>query len=650
MCGIAGFFGLGLGETAARQMCERIRHRGPDGGGITVRDGVALGMARLAIVDVERGKQPMLSDDEQIALVYNGEIYNAPELRRQLECEGVRFRTRSDTEVILRLYERNPARVEEALVGMWAFAIHDRRRNRLILSRDRFGIKPLYVADGGDALAFGSEMRAFEPVRNERPLARLFSIDHGAAHAMLAWAYIPNEDSIFVGVKKVPPATRIEIDLLSRRRETRRYWELGTDEAAARVSSLDEACELIECLLRRAVREHLESDVPIAAFLSGGIDSSLVLKYAVEASSRPIEAYTIGFREPRFDESAYAREVAARLGVTLHVEVFDESMARSSLDEAMAAYDEPFGDSSSLATFLLSKIVARGHKVALGGDGGDEAFAGYKKHRIIPFRETLRHTPRIRTWAARALRALPSRTDRSTAYSDALRVLQRAARALEGDDGAAYLALTQVASLAKTAPLVRHPADPERFEVPILRAFAEAGGSQLRRTLTCDIQNPLPNDMLLKVDRASMACSLEARVPFLDHRLVEAGISLPADYTLSQGGKLVTKRLFARAFGSALAGRKKTGFGVPVETWMRGPLSRRCAEVFTHPVLAATDVLSDQLPLAWPEWRERDCQILWHAFVLAAWLARNTPVESLANTSGRTSKGGCAEPVLNGDD
>jgi asparagine synthase (glutamine-hydrolysing) len=620
MCGIVGFLGLHLGDNVARAnaMCDRIAHRGPDGRGVTEHDDVVLAMVRLAIVDVEHGKQPMLSEDQSVALVFNGEIYNAPAVRERLQREGVQFHTRSDTEVILRLYERDPGRVEEELAGMWAFAIHDRRRHRLVLSRDRFGIKPLYVTTARGPLAFASEVRGFEPIKNEPRLARAFTLDHASAHAMLSWAYIPNEDSIYEGVRKVAPATRVEVDLATGERTTRRYWSPRRDEDAARVKSLDEACELVEGLLRRAVREHLESDVPIAAFLSGGIDSSLVLKYAAEESSRPIEAFTIGFREPRFDESKYARKVAERLGVNIHVEVFDETSARASLDDALGAYDEPFGDSSSLETFLLSKVVSRTHKVALGGDGGDEAFAGYKKHRIIPIREAVARAPRMRDFAARALLKLPARTDRSSAYTDALRVARRAARALGGDDAHGYLALTQVASLEKTAPLVSRPADATRFEAPILRAFNDAGGSQLHRTLACDLHNSLPNDMLVKVDRASMARKLEARVPFLDHRVVEAGLSLPPEYTLRGGGKRVTKTLFARAFGRELAERPKMGFGVPVEQWMRGPLETRCEELFDARGVRDSGVMTR---FEWRTWLARDPQVLWHAFALAAWLA-----------------------------
>jgi asparagine synthase (glutamine-hydrolysing) len=618
VCGIAGVVGLGLSEPAAanltRAMCARIAHRGPDGQGTTVAGDVALGMVRLAIVDVEGGWQPMLSDDQQVALVFNGEIYNAAALRRELEDAGARFRTRSDTEVILRLYLRDPDDVERHLTGMWAFCVHDRGRRRLVLSRDRFGIKPLYLVDRGRALAFGSELGALEPLHSLPTFAPAFALDHGSAHAMLAWAYIPNEDTIYEGVKRVAPSTRVVVDLDTGARKTTRHYVLRRSDDASRVKSIHEACALVEPLLRRSVREHLESDVPVASFLSGGIDSSLILALASEESTKPIRAFCIGFREPRFDESPFARRVAQTLGIDLHVEVFDEAAARASLDEALAAYDEPFGDSSSLATYMLSRVVSRTHKVALGGDGGDEVFAGYRKHQIVRARQALRRTPHLRDRIARGLLAMPTRTDRSSRWADMLRVARRFARGMEGGDAAAYCALTQVASLDKVAPLVVEPTQANRFVAPIVRTFADAGGTELQRTLVCDLSNVLPNDMLTKIDRASMRCGLEARVPMLDHRVVEAGLGLPPRFTIHGSGKRVLRELYRRRFGNELANRKKTGFGVPVEVWMRGPLAQKCAEVMR----GGSEVIR-MSPDVWSEWLARDPQVLWHAFALRSW-------------------------------
>ena len=271
-------------------MCSAMRHRGPDDEGLHVHGEVALGMRRLAIVDVAHGKQPMSSDDGSITLVYNGEIYNAPELRERLRERGVVFRTRSDTEVLLRLYEQDPDDVERHLAGMWAFAVHDQRRRRVVLSRDRFGIKPLFIADTGTTLAFASELGCFRPVRGLPGMEERFRLDPAAAHAMLAHAYVPNEDTIYRGVVRLAPGARLTIDLDSGQRTQTKHWTLSASAEAGRVQSLAEAEDLVEPVLRRAVREHLESDVSIATFLSGGIDSSLVTAYARDASTAPLEA------------------------------------------------------------------------------------------------------------------------------------------------------------------------------------------------------------------------------------------------------------------------------------------------------------------------------------------------------------------------
>ncbi len=622
MCGIAGLVTTGSTDgarAAVTAMCRRIDHRGPDGSGIAADGGVAIGMTRLAIVDIEHGKQPMFSDDGRVALVFNGEIYNAPAIRKRLQADGVRFHTRSDTEVILRLYERAPDTVEGELVGMWAFAIHDRRRAKLVLSRDRFGIKPLFVASAGGALGFASELRCFDRALPE--LAPCFTLNHAAAHAMLAWSYVPEDACIFTGVKRLAPASRMELDLKSGASRTRKYWTPTASSEGALVRSLTEACEVVEPLLRHAVREHLESDVPIATFLSGGIDSSLVSLYAAEASSRPIKAYTIGFREPRFDESVYARRTAERIGIPIEVTILDEALARHELADAMLAYDEPFGDSSGLATYLLSNRVARDYKVALAGDGGDEVFAGYKKHQILWARRALGAVPGASAAISRALRMVPARTDRSSGWTDMLRVLRKTSRGLAGSNAEAYVALTQFGTLAQTAPLVAHPGGADAFEQTAIGRYEEASGTDLQRTLSCDLGGPLPNDMLTKVDRATMANSLEARVPFLDHRVVELGLGLPARFTLGTRGKRVLRALHERTFGEALARRPKQGFGVPVERWLATSLDLACERIFDRRRLRRFDLLSDAelSDGGYRRWVARDPMLLWNAFALAIW-------------------------------
>jgi asparagine synthase (glutamine-hydrolysing) len=632
MCGIVGLVAFDAPLDKARgivaAMNEHIHHRGPDGEGLVAHQDATLAMKRLAIVDVVHGHQPMANDDESVVLVYNGEIYNAPELRRKLEAAGVRFRTRSDTEVILRLYEQDPENVERHLVGMWAFAIHDRRRRRVVLSRDRFGIKPLFVADAGGPLLFASELRCFD--RSLAPFSRLFAIDHDAAHAMLSWSYVPEAASIYKGVRRLPPASRLTIDLDSGARTERTYWTLEPSDDAQRVRSLDEACEGTETLLRRAVKEHLESDVPVATFLSGGIDSSLVTAYANDVAPGTIKAYSIGFDEAQFDESPFARQTAEKLGVPISIAMFDEATARARLPDALLAYDEPFGDSSSLATYLLSSHVARDYKVALGGDGGDEVFAGYKKYLVVKMRRPLSSTPRVRNAIGKALGRVPVYYDRSRKWTELLRTVRRLSRGLSGADAHVYAQLTQFAPLARTARLMRVPADPQRFEREAHARFERARGSELQRTLACDLGSTLSNDMLVKVDRASMACHLEARVPFLDHRVAEYGVGLPSAYTLGDSarkwtGKRVLRTLHERRFGPELANRKKQGFGVPVEKWLRGPFDAACAQLFESSRLDRYGILSsgELGDGGFRQWLSVDPMVVWHAFALAAWCETN---------------------------
>ena len=619
MCGIAGFAQLELADGDARRllaaMTGGLAHRGPDGHGVHLAAGVGLAHTRLAIVDVARGVQPMTID--QATIIYNGEVYNAPALRAELQSQGVRCTTHSDTEVVLRMYERDPSGFEQRLVGMWALAIHDRRRRRLVLSRDRFGIKPLHVARAGRALVFGSELAPIRAAAAHLPGA--LAVDHDAAHAMLAWGYVPEDRTIHRGVSRLPPGGRLELDLASGATATTIYYRPRPDPAASEVRTIDDAADLIGPLIARAGKEHLESDVPVAAFLSGGVDSSLVLAAAADASVRPVRAFTIGSGDPRFDEAPHARAIAARLGVELEVEVLDEAAFLAALPDALCAYDEPFGDSSSLPTYVLARMVARSHKVALGGDGGDEIFGGYKKHRIVSLWDAADRVPGARALAAAALGALPARTDRTTRVGELLRTVGRLARGLAGDDTAGYMALTQVASLARTAPMIAHPGGGALAHAVAAR-FADAGGDRLQRTLIADLGNVLPNDMLTKVDRATMARHLEARVPLLDHRIVEAGLGLPRAFTLGRRGKEVMRHLFARRFGVELARRRKQGFGVPVERWLRGVLEPACARLFERRRLERHGVLSPTLADGGHRaWLAEHPYLVWHALALAAW-------------------------------
>lgn len=627
MCGICGIVvqdGPEQATSLAGRMIEAVRHRGPDGGGVTHSAGVTLAMARLAIVDIGGGQQPMFDEAESVALVFNGEIYNAPALRLELEADGILFRTRSDTEVILRRYQRDPETVENALAGMWAFAIHDRSRKKLVLSRDRFGIKPLFIAQGNGAIAFASELRCFVPVHRHPAFHGVFELDPDAAHAMVSWGYVPDLATPYRGVKRLAPGTRLELDLRSHARPMRRYWKLRPSPAASAITSLAEACEVVEAAMRQSVREHLESDVPVATFLSGGVDSSLIAAWATEVSKTPITAYSIGFKNPRFDEAPYARETAKQLGIEHRVEYLTEADACSAVVDALLAYDEPFGDSSSVATLLLARLVAKTHKVALGGDGGDEVFAGYRKHQVLRVRSALQWAPAGMRLLQQALDRLPTAVDRTRRWTEALRTLQRLARGLEADDADAWVALTQVVPLSRAAALMARPGDPALFLDAGRAQFTEAEGDRLQRTLASDLGSPLANDMLTKVDRATMAVSLEARVPFLDHRVVELGVGLPGRFTLP-GGKRVLRSLHERRFGKRLARRRKMGFGVPVEAWLGTTLAPACDALFATERLERHGLLSAQT-LGDGQWRKllaTDAYLVWHALALAAWCEVN---------------------------
>ena len=419
MCGIAGIIGRADKESV-QSMITRIKHRGPDDEGIACHPDATIGMTRLAIVDIAHGQQPMFNEDASIVIVFNGEIYNAPALRKELD---VHFLTRSDTEVILRLYERDPDNVESYLHGMWAFCIHDRKRRKIILSRDRFGIKPLFISGN----EFASEIRCF---RNRE-------IDPISAHAMVSWSYVPEERTIYKGVSRLAPATRLTIDLESGLRYPRVYWKLHPSVEAGKVKSLEDASDGISFLLRRAVQEHLESDVPIATFLSGGIDSSLVTDYAYEFY--PVHAFTMGFEELKYDESPYARETAKLLNVPLSVLMLNEAKALDALPDALAAYDEPFGDSSCLPTYILSQYVSEHFKVCLSGDGGDEVFAGYKKYVVANLRRPFSPIPGIRNKLGRILR--------DTKFG-------KMGVALQGSDTDVYYRLSPWLSLEKTKRLM----------------------------------------------------------------------------------------------------------------------------------------------------------------------------------------------------
>ncbi len=572
MCGIAGIFNLS-GEPVAPglllSMTDILLHRGPDGGRTVVRGPIGLGHRRLAIIDLATGEQPMTNEDESVWITFNGEIYNFRELRRDLQVMGHSFRTASDTEVILRAYEAYGPECLPRLRGMFAFAIWDARRRRLLLARDRVGIKPLVYSWDGRHLLFASELKS---ILEDPCVPR--ELDWEALRDYLVLHYVPSPKTIFRSIRKLPPASYLVLEEDRREPVIGRYWDLQF----APVPDRSEA-EWIEGLrwhLQDAVRSHLVSDVPVGAFLSGGVDSSTVVALMAQAEGRPIRTFSIGFDQPDFDELAYARSVARRYG-TDHCEFVVKPDAMDVLPRLAWQFDEPFADSSALPTYYVSKITREHVTVSLSGDGGDENFAGYRRY-------------------ARA-EALSLRLD--SAGGRLLRPLLRTAAHLmpAGAKGQGYLELlasdpveryfrmvtyqrTQTLRQLFTTELQRRLA-PE-VEPGVFQRLVEEGRAPdcVSSLQYVDIRTYLPDDILTKVDRTSMLVSLEARVPLLDHVLMEYAATIPTNLKLRDGtGKAILKHTMADDLPSEVLQRRKMGFGVPLAAWFRRELAAYTREV-----------------------------------------------------------------------
>ena len=556
MCGIAGFWtrnerNLEAAEQSLGDMLTCIVHRGPDDHGVWAdRDaGVVLGHRRLSIIDLSPlGHQPMITEDGRLAVVFNGEIYNFPELRQQLAARGVRFASRSDTEVLLHGYREWGEKVVDHLVGMFAFAIWDARTGELFLARDRAGEKPLYYATGPWGFAFASEVAAlagFPEVDTE--------IDLDALALYLQYQYVPAPYSIYCGIRKLPPghAMRVRDGEMT----AWRYWDPAPLAAGPRLRIDDEeAVTELEAILRTAVRGQMLADVPLGAFLSGGIDSTAVVSLMVELSTTPVRTFTIGFDVPRFDESPHADAVARHLGTDHTVEYLTAQDALELIPRLPAMYGEPFADSSALPTHLVSRTARRHVTVALSGDGGDEAFGGYNRYGY--FLAALRLSRLAGPFGgmlAPALAHLPGKLGRGAP------LLGRPAKEL-------YRYMVSIFEAADVRALTGHTPTFAEFE----RGWAAASGQPMRqRAMLTDLLTYLPEAILVKVDRAAMAISLETRAPLLDHRVLEFALQLP--HRLVRGKQLL-KELVYRRVPRPLVDREKRGFGVPLAAWFRGTL------------------------------------------------------------------------------
>lgn len=591
MCGILGYLeakSLSAGTAFfPEKAVSALHHRGPDDSGVWREEEACLGFVRLAIIDLSpAGHQPMLSPDGRYVIAFNGEIYNFPELRTELESGGEIFVGHSDTEVLLRLFQREG--LESCLAklrGMFAFAVWDRHEKALYIARDRLGVKPIVYAQTARGFAFASETGTlFELAPN---ISR--SADYAALDQYLTFQYVPAPLTGFAEVRKLPPAHAMVVKN-GRIDKIFRYWDIDTTQRSA--LSFGDACDRLRELILEATRIRLVSDVPLGAFLSGGVDSSITVAAMARMSSRPVKTYAIGFDDERFNELPFARQVAQHLG-TDHQEEICRPDAVDLLPKLIGHLGEPFADNSILPTYYVSRFARQDVTVALTGDGGDEAFAGYRRHHHIWRVETLDRLGLVPAWRGlrRATVALENRFNserrqRVFPYTQADQMLT-----LEGAERFRHLIAyyPEADKAALVSAEFRRLAGDTTLE-PLREAWERTDGSQdaLNRWLYVDTTTYLPNDILAKVDIASMAVSLECRSPFLDHKVLEFAASLPGSYKLTPRGrsKHILKEAFKEWLPPGLLDRKKMGFSAPTPKWLREDLAPMMRDVLmTNPAL-----------------------------------------------------------------
>lgn len=579
MCGICGKISLN-GSPVAPDLLSRmtglLSHRGPDGEGTYLHRGsrvsAGLGHRRLSIIDVsDAGRQPMANEDGTLRLVYNGEIYNFQSLREDLEKKGHRFRSRTDSEVILHLHEEEGIRGISKLRGMFAFALWDEKAESLLLVRDRVGIKPLVYYWDGRTLLFASEIKC---ILEDPSVPK--EIDGEALELYLTFNYIPSPHTIFRHIRKLKPAHALV--LRDGALEEAAWWNVDPDrpiQGPVPANMEDQKNELFAAL-EDAVRSHLVADVPVGAFLSGGIDSSIVVGLMSRHSGRPVKTYSIGYSDmPFYDETPYARDVAALNGTDHHEIILSASDVLSAVPDVLNSFDEPFADSSAIPTFLVSRETARHVKVALSGDGGDELFAGYRMYAGEYWYSMYRFIPSVlrRRLIEPLLLSLPDSRDRlASDYSRRIKKFLSGAGEHFEDR---FLSWNVIFPREQRLELLQRPGQP--FSDPGRRILSdrlgEFQGDAVNRMLYAHFKESLPGDMLHKVDAMSMLHALEVRVPILDHRVCELAFSLPGDVKMKRGyGKRLLIETFRHLLPPSLHRRPKRGFEVPISVWMKRDL------------------------------------------------------------------------------
>jgi len=618
VCGIVGQVSLGRGRPidveAVRAMTEALAHRGPDGSGeYRSPSGLAaLGHRRLSIIDLVTGGQPIYNEDGTVAVVLNGEIYNFESLRLELQAQGHRFTTRSDTEVIAHLYEERGIECFRDLRGMFAVLIWDERRGRLVAARDHVGKKPLYYVEHGGRLSLASEIQALYRLGDLS-----WTLDPAAIDLYLTHSYIPSPVSVLAAVRKLPAGHRIVVE--AGRLSVERYWAPAAE--ASEAFSDGSPAALVRSL-EDAVRLRMISDVPLGCFLSGGVDSSVIVALMSRMSAEPVRTFSIGFDREKYTELEHARVIARRFK-TEHEEFVVTPDAAAVLPDMVSHFGEPFGDSSALAVWYLAQLARKHVTVALTGDGGDELFGGYDWYGT-----GLRLAGAAR-WLGPAARSVARAARRSRSSGMLPRKLAKLLDLLGRADGARFAAmrrtLGQTERMALFEPEFIHRSGGAALEY-LERAYGRGGGDLLREMTVTDLVTYLPEDLLVKVDRMSMAFGLEARSPFLDTRVVELALSLPAAAKRdASGGKRIVKAAFASLFPPGFLDRAKMGFSLPIDEWLRTelrPLLQQRVEASALMDLRIVNREAVRTVIREHDQGRRHGALLWNLLMLGEWFER----------------------------
>jgi asparagine synthase (glutamine-hydrolysing) len=570
MCGICGIAPSDYHTPEKQrlyQMTQAILHRGPDSDGFYTDAGIGLGMRRLAIIDVAGGDQPIANEDGSLWIIFNGESHNFPELYADLVKRGHAFRTRTDSECILHLYEDYGDDCVQHLRGQAAFALWDKNKHRLLLARDRMGKKPIYYTVQNNTLYFASELSALLTTLPNKPEINLEAID-----LYLSLQYIPDPFTAYQGIFKLPPAHTLVWQ--NGQIKLNRYWDYAYQ--TKHTASEAELIEQLRTLLKESVKMRLISEVPLGAHLSGGIDSSIIVALMAQLSDAPVKTFSVGFEEESFSELAYARTVAQKYATDHHEFILKYGDIPSTLENITSHFGEPFADSSAIPLYHISKMTREHVTVVINGDGGDEDFAGYQRYWLDPLANQYLRAPQFltRNLIPSIANFLPDTSDRPVGQSF-INGLKRLHQLPEIDARASILRWGSYFSPRQRAQLWKpeFKFDSNNAQKLLAEKFDSASGSFLDKTLYTDLHTYLPGDLLVKADRMAMAASIEARSPFLDHKVVEWSARVPDQFKVrGRSGKYLLKKAFANELPDSIKGRRKQGFGIPLGAWFRGPL------------------------------------------------------------------------------